>query len=149
VGSPWLTETDETIDLLRLNGIEYLADWVIDDLPQDITTPQVQSRQFPTQWRPMILSSMRCSIFLRAISEALYRSVRSVLLEGATNARIMAISFIPTHRVSRIASNIHQACSTTSFAHEGVALMTASEIATGIERMSNFGWVSATALNDC
>src|SRR6266403_361876 len=37
--SPGLTETDEPLDLLRLNGIEYLADWVIDDLPQDITTP--------------------------------------------------------------------------------------------------------------
>src|ERR1700737_1257143 len=37
--SPGLTETDDTIDLLRLNGIEYLADWVIDDLPQDIATP--------------------------------------------------------------------------------------------------------------
>jgi allantoinase len=37
--SPGLTETTETIDLLRQNGIEYLADWVIDDLPQDIATP--------------------------------------------------------------------------------------------------------------
>ena len=27
------------LDLLRLNGIEYVADWVIDDLPQDIATP--------------------------------------------------------------------------------------------------------------
>ena len=25
--------------MLRLNGIEYVADWVIDDLPQDIATP--------------------------------------------------------------------------------------------------------------
>jgi allantoinase len=37
--SPGLTETEETLDLLRLNGIEYVADWVIDDLPQDIETP--------------------------------------------------------------------------------------------------------------
>jgi hypothetical protein len=34
-----VTETEETIDLLRLNGIEYLADWVIDGLPRDIATP--------------------------------------------------------------------------------------------------------------
>ena len=32
--SPGLTETEETIDLLRLNGIEYLADWVIELGPQ-------------------------------------------------------------------------------------------------------------------
>ena len=31
--SPGLTETDETLDLLRKHGIEYVADWVIDDLP--------------------------------------------------------------------------------------------------------------------
>src|SRR6516225_6372384 len=37
--SPGLTETEATLDLLRLNGIEYVADWVIDDLPQDIATP--------------------------------------------------------------------------------------------------------------
>src|SRR6202020_3650996 len=37
--SPGLTETDETLDLLLVNGIEYVADWVIDDLPQDISTP--------------------------------------------------------------------------------------------------------------
>src|SRR5258706_12867288 len=37
--SPGLTETEETSDLLRLNGIEYLAAWGIDDLPQNISTP--------------------------------------------------------------------------------------------------------------
>jgi hypothetical protein len=37
--SPGLTETDETLDLLREAGVEYVADWVIDDLPQDIETP--------------------------------------------------------------------------------------------------------------
>ena len=34
--SPGLTETEETLDLLRKHGVEYVADWVIDDLPQDI-----------------------------------------------------------------------------------------------------------------
>src|SRR5207245_9656085 len=37
--SPGLTETEATLDLLRRNGIEYVADWVVDDLPQDIATP--------------------------------------------------------------------------------------------------------------
>jgi allantoinase len=35
---PDLTETDETLDLLREHGIEFVADWVIDDLPQDVDT---------------------------------------------------------------------------------------------------------------
>ena len=31
--SPGLTETDETLDLLSAAGIEYVADWVLDDQP--------------------------------------------------------------------------------------------------------------------
>ena len=36
--SPGLTETQETIDLLAEAGIEYVADWVLDDQPFDIKT---------------------------------------------------------------------------------------------------------------
>lgn len=35
---PGLAETDHTIDILKANGIEYLHDWVIDDLPFWIRT---------------------------------------------------------------------------------------------------------------
>ncbi len=36
--SPGLTETFETIDILAEEGIEYVADWVLDDQPCDIAT---------------------------------------------------------------------------------------------------------------
>src|SRR5690625_193563 len=36
--SPGLTETDETIDLLAEAGIEYVADWVLDEQPIPIQT---------------------------------------------------------------------------------------------------------------
>ncbi|MCH8183535.1 MAG: polysaccharide deacetylase family protein [Proteobacteria bacterium] len=36
--SPGLTETEETIDVLAEEGIEYVADWVLDDQPVDIQT---------------------------------------------------------------------------------------------------------------
>ena len=36
--SPGLTETDETIDLLAEAGIEYVADWVLDEQPLPIRT---------------------------------------------------------------------------------------------------------------
>ena len=36
--SPGLTETYETIDLLAEAGIEYVADWVLDDQPVAIKT---------------------------------------------------------------------------------------------------------------
>ena len=35
---PGLGETDDTVDLLKANGIEFLHDWVIDDLPFWIRT---------------------------------------------------------------------------------------------------------------
>ena len=36
--SPGLTETLETVDLLAAEGIEYVADWVLDDQPCQIQT---------------------------------------------------------------------------------------------------------------
>ena len=36
--SPGLTETDDTIDILTEEGIEYVADWVLDDQPCRIAT---------------------------------------------------------------------------------------------------------------
>src|SRR4249920_169699 len=36
--SPGLTETNETIDFLAAEGIEYVADWVLDDQPVYIST---------------------------------------------------------------------------------------------------------------
>jgi len=36
--SPGLTETDDTIDILAEEGIEYVADWVLDDQPCRIAT---------------------------------------------------------------------------------------------------------------
>src|SRR5215510_15208212 len=36
--SPGLTETDETLDLLAEAGIEYVADWVMDDQPVELKT---------------------------------------------------------------------------------------------------------------
>src|SRR5262249_52740008 len=37
--SPGLTETDETLDLLAEAGIEYVADWVMDEQPPSLETP--------------------------------------------------------------------------------------------------------------
>jgi hypothetical protein len=113
--SPGLTETDETIDLLRLNGIEYLADWVIDDLPQDIATPHGTMTTIPYSVETNDTSSMRCSIFLPSnfSSAALISSTactsRAQPMRGSWRSQ-----FTPTLRVSRIASNIWKHCLTMS-----------------------------------
>jgi allantoinase len=78
--SPGLTETEETIDLLRLNGIEYLADWVIDDLPQDIVTPHGTMTTIPYSVETNgYRHSRAAACAFRAILDALRRSIRSAL----------------------------------------------------------------------
>ena len=81
--SPGLTETDETLDLLRLNGIEYVADWVIDDLPQDIATPHgtITTIPYSVETNDIVIHALQHLLF-RAIPEALHRSVRPSLSGG-------------------------------------------------------------------
>jgi peptidoglycan/xylan/chitin deacetylase (PgdA/CDA1 family) len=94
--SPGLTETDETIDLLSAAGIDYVADWVIDDQPTWIQgTP-----------RPMLsvpytveLNDIPLMAIQHHRSDEMYH--RGVLhmerlwQESASNPRVMAISVHP------------------------------------------------------
>ena len=94
--SPGLTETEETIDLLRENGIEYLADWVIDDLPQDIATPHgtITTIPYSVETNDIVIHALQhlsSEQFLKRCTDQFDR----LYLEGASNARIMAISIHP------------------------------------------------------
>ena len=94
--SPGLTETEETLDLLRLNGIEYLADWVIDDLPQDIATPHgtITTIPYSVETNDIVIHALQhlpSEQFLKRCTDQFDR----LYLEGDTNARIMAISIHP------------------------------------------------------
>ena len=54
--SPGLTETDETIDLLAEAGIEYVADWVLDEQPVHARRhATATSCPFPTRSRSTTL----------------------------------------------------------------------------------------------
>jgi allantoinase len=127
--SPGLTETEETIDLLRLNGIEYLADWVIDELPQDIATPHgtITTIPYSVETNDIVIHALQhlpSEQFLKRCSDQFDR----LYLEGASNARIMAISIHPyitgvPHRIKYL-----EALLDYIIGHDGVALMTASEI---------------------
>ena len=81
--SPGLTETEETIDLLRLNGIEYLADWVIDDLPQDIATPHgvITTVPYSVETNDIVIHALQ-HLSVRAVFETLHRPVRPALSRG-------------------------------------------------------------------
>lgn len=127
--SPGLTETEETLDLLRLNGVEYVADWVIDDLPQDIATPHgtITTIPYTVETNDIVvhaLHHMPSDQFLRRSMDQFDR----LYLEGNENARVMAISIHPyitgvPHRIKYLEQLLDYVVS-----HEGVALMTASEI---------------------
>ena len=94
--SPGLTETEETLDLLRLNGIEYVADWVIDDLPQEIATPHgtITTIPYSVETNDIVIHALQhlpSDQFLKRCTDQFDR----LYLEGASNARIMAISIHP------------------------------------------------------
>src|SRR5262249_30366402 len=127
--SPGLTETEQTLDLLRLHGIQYVADWVIDDLPQDIATPHgtITTIPYTVETNDIVIFALQhlpSEQFLRRCTDQFDR----LYLEGADNARVMAISLHPyitgvPHRIKYVEALLDHVMS-----HEGVALMTASQI---------------------
>ncbi len=127
--SPGLTETPDTLDLLREHGIEYVADWVIDDLPQDIETPfgMITTIPYTVETNDIVVYAVQQhssdELLRRGIDqfERLYR-------ESAENARIMAISVHPyitgvPHRIRYLEELLDHIGS-----YDDVAWMTATEI---------------------
>jgi allantoinase len=127
--SPGLTETDETLDLLRKHGIEFVADWVIDDLPQDIETPFgiITTIPYTVETNDIAIYALQ----QHPSDELLWRGIDQfdrLYQESATNARIMAISIHPyitgvPHRVRYLEELLDYV-----LAKPGVVTMTASEI---------------------
>jgi allantoinase len=59
--SPGLTETDDTIDLLAEAGIEYVADWVLDDQPVTIKTRsgEIVSVPYTVELNDVVISAVQ------------------------------------------------------------------------------------------
>ena len=128
--SPGLTETEETLDLLRGAGIEYVADWVVDDLPT-----QLRTIHGPMIVVPYTVETNDITIYAlqNHRSDELFNRGREqfdqLYRESADNARIMAISIHPyitgvPHRIrflDELLGYIRQ--------KEGVAFMTGEAIA--------------------
>lgn len=127
--SPGLTETEETLDLLREHGIEFLADWVIDDLPQNIDTPHGTITTVPYTVEmndiPMFaLQNHASPEFLNRGRDQFDR----LLAESEDNVRVMAISIHPyitgvPHRIRYVEELLDYIG-----AHDAAVFMTASEI---------------------
>lgn len=94
--SPGLTETDETLDLLKEAGIEYVADWVLDDLPAELKTAHGPIISVPYT---VELNDIVISLIQNHPSDMILQRGRDqydqLHREGAHQPRVMAISVHP------------------------------------------------------
>jgi peptidoglycan/xylan/chitin deacetylase (PgdA/CDA1 family) len=94
--SPGLTETFDTIDLLAAEGIEYVADWILDDQPVDIATASgaVAALPYTIEMNDVAISA----VAQHSSDELLKRGIRQfdrLYQESADIPRIMSVSLHP------------------------------------------------------
>jgi allantoinase len=108
--SPGLTETYDTIDHLAAAGIEYVADWVLDDQPVEISTKSGSVLSIPytveTNDIPMIAVQQHQGDEILSRTRAQFDQLYT---ESADITRIMAISLHPyitgvPHRIGYLES---------------------------------------------
>jgi allantoinase len=127
--SPGLTETDETLDLLAAAGIEYVADWVLDEQPVSLKTRagNIVSVPYTVEINDVVISAVQ-----QQPSDEIYRRGRDqfdrLYLDGVKAPRIMAISIHPyltgvPHRIKYLEMLYDHI-----LAHEGVVMWTGAEI---------------------
>jgi allantoinase len=127
--SPGLTETDETLDFLAEAGIEYVADWVVDDQPVPLKTKtgRIISVPYTVEINDVVISAVQ-----QQPSDEIYRRGRDqfdrLYLEGAKAPRVMAISIHPyltgvPHRIKYL-----EMLYDYILGHEGVVMWTGAEI---------------------
>ncbi len=94
--SPGLTETDQTLDLLSAAGIQYVADWVIDDQP---TWLQASPRPVLSVPYTVELNDIPVHVIQHHGSDELLKrgiaQLARLRAEGDTNPRVMAVSVHP------------------------------------------------------
>ena len=127
--SPGLAETENTIDLLAEAGIEYVADWILDDQPVPIKTRtgEMVSVPYTIELNDVVISAVQ-----QHASDELLRRGRDqfdqLYKEGATIPRVMAIAIHPyltgvPHRIRYL-----EALYDYILSHDDVAMCTGGEI---------------------
>ena len=127
--SPGLTETFETADLLADEGIEYVADWILDDQPTRIrtSTGSLVSIPYTVELNDIPISALQ----QHRSDEILRRGIDHfdrLYAEGKEHTRVMAISLHPfltgaPHRI-RYLEELYDYIGSKS----GVCMMTGEEI---------------------
>ena len=127
--SPGLTETDETLDLLAEAGIEYVADWVLDDQPVSLRTRAgaIVSVPYTVEINDVVMTAIQ-----QSPSDEILRRGRDqfdrLYLEGKDIPRVMAISIHPyltgaPHRIKYL-----EALYDYILGHPDVVMWTGAEI---------------------
>lgn len=127
--SPGLTETDETLDLLAEAGIEYVADWVLDDQPVSLRTRagEIVSVPYTVEINDVVMTAIQ-----QSPSDEIFRRGKDqfdrLYMEGADIPRVMAISIHPyltgaPHRIKYL-----EALYDYILGHEDVVMWTGAEI---------------------
>ncbi len=95
--SPGLTETEKTLDVLSENGINYVADWVIDDQPQDLVVSngnRMLALPYTVEMNDVTISAVQ-----NHRSNEIYKRGKSqfdqLYNESKETTKIMAISIHP------------------------------------------------------
>lgn len=127
--SPGLTETDETLDFLAEAGIEYVADWVLDEQPITLKTRHrdIVSVPYTVEINDVVISAVQ-----QQPSDEIFRRGRDhfdrLYLDGVKAPRVMAISIHPyltgvPHRIKYL-----EMLYDYILGHEGVVMWTGAEI---------------------
>jgi len=131
--SPGLTETDETLDLLAKAGIEYVADWVMDEQPVALATRHgpVVSVPYTVEVNDVVISAVE-----KQPSDEIFRRGRDqferLWLDGESAPRVMAISIHPyltgvPHRIKYL-EMLYDHILGHHEKHGGVVMWTGAEI---------------------
>ncbi len=127
--SPGLTETDETLDLLAEAGVEYVADWVLDEQPVSLKTRtgEIVSVPYTVEINDVVITAVQ-----QQPSDEILRRGRDqfdrLYLDGRTTPRVMAISIYPyltgvPHRIKYL-----EMLYDYILGHDGVVMWTGAEI---------------------
>lgn len=133
--SPGMSETENTLDFLRAEGIEYVANWPMDDLPSVLTTKHGPMLQVPytVETNDIVVHAVQ-HLPSDAFMSRCIDQFDQLYKDGETNARVMAISLHPyltgvPHRFGYFEKAIDHILS-----HPKVAWMTGEEIAAWYKR---------------
>jgi allantoinase len=90
---PGLTETNATLDLLRRHGVEYVADWVNDDLPFRMNNG-LYAIPYSIELNDMPLFNMP-SIGIEEFYRRICETIDVLYDEGETQCRVMGLALHP------------------------------------------------------